>query len=54
MKPVLQGGAMQTAAFALDQNREVFALPGNVGVKQSEGTNLLIQKSEAELITISR
>jgi len=45
------GGAMQTAAFALDQNRDVFALPGNVGVKQSEGTNLLIQKSEAKLIT---
>ena len=45
------GGAMQTAAFALDQNREVFALPGNVGVRQSDGTNLLIQKGEAELIT---
>ena len=44
------GGAMQTAAFALDQNREVFAVPGNIGVRQSEGTNLLIQKSEAELI----
>jgi DNA processing protein len=44
------GGAMQTAAFALDQNREVFAFPGNVGVKQSDGTNLLIQKSEAKLI----
>ena len=46
----IQGGAMQTAAFALDQNREVFALPGNIGVRQSEGTNLLIQKGEAELI----
>lgn len=46
----ITGGAMQTAAFSLDQNREVFALPGNVGVRQSEGTNLLIQKSEAELI----
>jgi len=44
------GGAMQTASFALDQNREVFALPGNVGVKQSDGTNLLIQKGEAELV----
>jgi DNA processing protein len=41
---------MLTAAFALDQDREVFALPGNVGVKQSDGTNLLIQKSEAKLI----
>jgi DNA processing protein len=47
----ITGGAMQTAAFALDQNREVFALPGNVGVRQSEGSNLLIQKSEAELLT---
>ncbi|MGB5529123.1 MAG: DNA-processing protein DprA [Ignavibacteriaceae bacterium] len=46
----ITGGAMQTAAFALDQNREVFALPGNVGVRQADGTNLLIQKSEAELI----
>ncbi len=44
------GGAMQTAALALDQNREVFAVPGNLGVKQSEGTNLLIQKGEAKLI----
>jgi DNA processing protein len=46
----IAGGAMLTAAFALDQDREVFALPRNVGVKQSDGTNLLIQKSEAKLI----
>lgn len=47
----ITGGAMQTARLALDQNREVFAIPGNLGVKQSEGTNLLIQRGEAELIT---
>lgn len=47
----ITGGAMQTAALALDQGREVFAIPGNLGVRQSEGTNLLIQKGEAELIT---
>lgn len=47
----INGGAMQTARLALDQNREVFAVPGNLGVRQSEGTNLLIQRGEAELIT---
>jgi DNA processing protein len=47
----LAGGAMQTARFALDQNREVFAIPGNVNVKQAEGVNQLIQRGEAKLIT---
>ncbi len=46
----ITGGAMQTAALALDQGREVFAVPGNLGSHQSEGTNLLIQRGEAELI----
>ena len=49
----INGGAMQTASFALDQNREVFAVTGNLGVRQSEGTNLLIQKGEAKLINNS-
>ena len=46
----IKGGAMQTADFSLEQNREVFAVPGNLGVKQSEGTNLKILRSEAKLI----
>ncbi|MGE5398971.1 MAG: DNA-processing protein DprA [Ignavibacteriales bacterium] len=46
----ISGGAMQTAAFALDQDREVFAVPGNLGSRQSEGTNILIQKGEAKLV----
>ena len=51
IETAISGGAMQTARLALDQNREVFAVPGNLGIKQSEGTNLLIQRGEAELIT---
>lgn len=50
IETAITGGAMQTARLALDQNREVFAIPGNLGVRQSEGTNMLIQRGEAELI----
>lgn len=46
----VSGGALQTAAFALEQNREVFAIPGNLDALQSEGTNLLIQRGEAKLV----
>lgn len=45
------GGAMQTAALAFDQNREVFAVPGNIDVRQAEGTNHLIKSNQAKLIT---
>ena len=45
------GGAMLTAKLALDQGREVFAVPGNIGVRQSEGTLALIQRGEAKLTT---
>ncbi len=45
------GGAMQTANYAMDQNREVFAIPGNLSAPESEGTNTLIQRNEAKLVT---
>jgi DNA processing protein len=45
------GGAMITASLALDQDREVFAIPGNISEKRSSGPNKLIREGRAKLIT---
>lgn len=38
------GGALLTANFALEQNREVFAVPGSIFSSMSKGPNMLINE----------
>jgi len=47
----IKGGALLTAEQAFSNNREVFAVPGNIGSSKSEGTNYLIKRNFAKLVT---
>ena len=47
----IKGGSLLTAEFAIDQDKEVFAVPGYINSKQSEGTNEIIKKGQAKLVT---
>ena len=46
----MKSGALITVDCALDQGREVYALPGNVGSPYSRGTNKLL-KEGAKIVT---
>ena len=46
----VRSGASITAGYALEQNRELFALPGPADSAFHKGTNRLIQKGHAKLV----
>lgn len=46
-----KGGALITAQFAFDQNRELFAVPGRITDEKSSGCNMLIKKNMAQPTT---
>ena len=39
-----QSGSLITAGLALEQGRDVFAVPGNIGIPSCEGSNQLLQE----------
>ncbi|NTU68709.1 MAG: DNA-protecting protein DprA [Chlorobiaceae bacterium] len=50
----ITGGSMITASCAIEQNREVFAVPGSIFSSNSRGTNILIQRCHAKPVLDAR
>jgi len=47
----IQSGAMITGKYALEQNREVYALPGDITKPEAEGPNFLISQGAKPICT---
>lgn len=54
IESAISGGSMITAKLGNDYSRDVFAIPGRLGDKYSEGCNLLIKTNQAHLLQASK
>jgi len=50
IESAIKGGSLWTARFGNDQNREIFAVPGNINSDKSKGTNKLIKDNLANML----
>lgn len=53
IEAALSSGSLITSSYALEYNRDIYAVPGQINSIQSEGTNKLIQNG-AKLITSAK
>lgn len=49
VESAIKGGSLITAKIAFNEGREVYAIPGNITSKTSEGTNDLIRSESAKI-----